>query len=221
MIQFYERQEIPAFGIKQKTMLCYKYEGDAMDEGMEELKWICSALINQRSPAVYTLCLYKKWVGDEITDKTPCSLSNNFRLTEPSGELGAPGGGDVAAQLREMREEIRQLREGAPAENKLGVIGEIMEMEAVQPLIMAVGAKIADWITGEGKMGELKRVSGIPGISPAGMTTEWRTDAVIIDALDRLSKHVPDLPQVLKKLADTADNKPAKFKTYLAMFKMT
>ncbi len=217
MINFYERQDIPAFGIKQRTMLCHKYEGDSMQDGKEELEWLCNAFIKQRSPAIYTLCLYRKWEGDEITDKTPCSLSNNFRLVD-HGEMGAPGGGDLLTEVRALREEVRQLREEG-VENKLGVIGEIMEMEAVQPLLMAVGTKIADWITGQGRVGELKRVSGIPGVPAAGMTSDWRTDPVTVDALERLSKCVPDLPEVLKKLADMAETKPGKFKNYLSLFK--
>lgn len=223
VLEMYDNVKIIPFSIKQNGAVNHYYEEDDATEARQQLEWFINRLEQSGSEAIYTLCLYKNLKGD-IDEKTPCNLSWNFRLHHQvigstPGSYNPGGYAAVLQELKEMKKEILALKSAAPA-NPLGIVGDIMEMEAVHPLMMAIGTKIADWVTGPTTVGELKRVSGIPGIAPAGMTTDWRTDPVLIDAMERLSRHAADLPNLLKRLADMAEQKPAKFKTYLAMFKM-
>lgn len=226
VLELYDNVKIESFAIKangNNGVPVYVYE-EAAGSARDQLEWFLNKLEEGQSEAIYTLCLYK---GDpeEITDKTPVNLAWNFRLHHQviGGTAGGYQGGYAALlqEVKDLRKEVQEFK-NAPPVNPLGIIGDIMELEAIHPLMMAIGGKVADWITGPTTVGELKRVSGIPGIttSPVGMTTEWRTDPVLLDAIDRLSKQVADLPGIFKRLADLAEKKPAKFKTYLAMFKM-
>lgn len=225
VMDMYDNVKIIPFSIKQAGAINHYYEDDDAEEARQQLGWFLNKLNESGSEAIYTLCLYKNLKTD-IDEKTPCNLSWNFRLhhQQVGSNVGGynPGGyASLLMEIKELKKEVQELKTAGPP-NPLGIVGDIMEMEAVQPLIMALGTKVADWITGPSTVGELKRVSGIPGATagPIGMTTDWRTDPVVIDAIDRLSRQVADLPGILKRLADLAENKPAKFKTYLAMFKM-
>lgn len=223
LVAFYRDEGIPAFSIKQRNALNFKYEGDSLDEGIAKLIGLFKMMVKNKTAAIYTLCQYNSF-GEEITDKTPASLSNNFRFNEYGeaiGAFGGGGGGDLAQQLKDMREDIKALREEREegSGHKLGMIGEILEMEAVQPLVLAVAGLIADKITqmgggsppAHGPAGELKRVSGIPGVK-----SNWKDDPEVMRSLDTLNDHLDDFPELMAKLARIALNSPFKFKLFTA-----
>jgi len=197
---------------------------------LRKLQEYCEVLVDNDSAAIYKFCLYEDLDG-KINNKTGWNLSNNFRFKEgPGASYGSPeiyGGnyGQMLQELKELRKELNALKNQAPEEHKLGMIGELMEMEALQPIIMGLANKAADWIMTPGKgVGELKRVSGVPlGTSltpsppPLSSTWSWREDTRIGDALDTLAGTVEDLPVVLEQLARMAIKKPGQFKLYKTM----
>jgi hypothetical protein len=224
VVKMYESMEIPAFGIKQNSALNFKYQGSNIQEGSAMLCGFLNMLQDSESAAIYTLALYED-PGTRITEKTPVDLSWNFRLRDQvtgymPGEQYAGGYGQLLNEIKVLKTQLQQLQAKEP-ESKLGMIGEIMEMDAVQPLLMAIGNRIADWVVPTKT--ELKRVSGIPGIPEDPAVKEplvpWRDNPAIIDAIERLNLCVKDLPALLQQLADMAEKSPAKFGLYVAMFK--
>jgi hypothetical protein len=219
VVKMYENMKVPSFGIKQNGALNFKYQGDDLVEGSAQLCAYLEMLTENESAAIYTLAIYEEPEG-RITEKTPVDLSWNFRLR--SEVAGIPGEGysgsygQLLAEIRAMKKELADMKNAEP-ENKLGVIGEVMEMEAFQPILMAVGNKLADWLTGPEKVGELKRVSGVPGV--ASQKPDWRDNIQAENALDRLNEKVDNLPDVLEQLAKMAENKPTTFNMYLKLFR--
>ena len=227
LCKMYARMAIPAWSIKQGGDINWKYEGELIEEGEAQLKAYCEMLMDNETAAIYKLCLYEDLEG-KITEKTPVSLSNNFRFTDGAA-YGSPdhyggGYGALLGEVKELRRVVNEMKNQAPEDNKLGIMGELMEHEALQPIFMGVATKIADWIMSPAKgVGELKRVSGVPGSaasvptsSPAGVRS-WREWPEITGAIDILNGHVEDLPAVLQKLALLASKKPIQFKLYKTM----
>jgi hypothetical protein len=227
LCKIYERMDIPAWAIKQGNDVNWKYEGSDMSEGASQLRAYCEMLMDNETAAIYKLCLYEELEG-KITDKTPVSLSNNFRFND-GASYGSPdhyGGnyGAILGEVKELRKQLTEMKNQAPEENRLGIIGELMELEPMQPILMGVATKIADWIMTPGKgVGELKRVSGVPGaagsapIPSPGMVGNWRENPVICQSLDVLQGSVQDLPGLLEKLAAYAVKKPKQFEFYQTM----
>jgi hypothetical protein len=223
LLEFYHNEEIWAFGIKQRNALCFKNEQDDQSVGEQKLANILQAMLENKTSAIYTLCLYNN-PGDEITDKTPCSLSVNFRLREFEGSGAFAGmngfGGDTNEEIRALRAELKELKEGGGAgPDRLGVIGELMEMDAMQPIVMAIAGKIADFIGSIGNKPAaagpedqgLRRVSG-----PPGWHGVWKEDAEIIRSIDTLADKLQDFPEMMAKLARIALNKPLQFTMFTA-----
>jgi hypothetical protein len=234
VVEMYTKMGIPAFGIRQNGTMPFKYTGNSMEQGAAELQWILEKLEDSESAAIYQLAMFEN--PGKVNEKTPADLSIGFQLNEHTrgwlpheqykGSYGA-----VLGEIRELKKTIDALQKEKEAEpeSKLGIVGEIMELEGVQPIVMAIGNRIADWVmgTGDKAVGELKRVSGIPGyepeppaangqIPPAG---DWRTDIIVIGAIDRLADRVPDLGGLLTRLADLAEKKPGQFNLYAAMLR--
>lgn len=225
LAEFFKSQDMPAFAIKQKNTLNFKHQGDNMDEALTCLEAILQLILSNESAAIYTLCIYDDY-GDKITDKTPCDLSVNFRLCEYAQAAGMGGIGGMSSssellrEVRAMRVELNKLK-AAPAEkeeHRLGLIGELLEMDATQPIVLALAGKVADWIgaigsptvSGSAGVGELKRVSGVPG-----WHGRWKEDATICNSIDVLADHLEDFPEVMAKLARIALNKPTTFSLFV------
>jgi hypothetical protein len=229
VVAMYQNMNIPAFGIKQNGALNFKYAGDDLQQGAIQLQGFLQLIADNESAAIYTLCLYED-LSKGINERTPADLSFNFRLIEqPSGymvgEAYRGGYAQLIGEIQAIKKELAARKE-QPEENRLGIIGEIMEMEPMQPILLAIGNKMADWVMGPQKVGELKRVSGVPGSAGPGRADPQncgglcaQPDPVLQDAIERLSAKIPDLPAVLQILADMAEQKPGKFSIYLTMIR--
>lgn len=226
LVQFYQDEEIPAFGIRNGSTLNFKYEGPDLEEGKAKLVGILNLMLANKTAAIYTLALYNRF-DNEITEKTPASLSVNFRLNEYGENIGGfTGGGgnsDIMQELKSMRKEIEDLKkEKEEPADKLGMIGEIMQMDAVQPVILAIAGLIADKISSIGAKispapapsTDLRRVSG-----PPGWHGTWREDPEILISIDTLADKLEDFPDVMAKLARIALNKPVQFAMLTGMLR--
>jgi hypothetical protein len=240
IVSTYKSMDIPCFAVKQGGAINWKYPrkevtgNETVEIGAEELLGFLELIEETQSAAIYTLALYEDIPGSRITEKTPVDLSWNFRLQDipvsymaGGHEMYSGGTGRLLDEFRKMGARLEQLEKslGEKQENPLGMIGELMEYEPLQPIIMALGSKIADLLTSAsgGKVGELRRVSGVPtgyGNQADRADTEFdMNDPMIRNALFRLSKHLPDLPQALQQLAKLAEQKPAQFNFYVKMLK--
>lgn len=229
VVNMYVSMKIPAFGIKQNGALNFKYAGDDLDEGSRQLHGFLTLIAENESAAIYTLCLYED-LAKGINERTPADLSFNFRLIEQPtgymvGEAYRGGYAQLIGEIQAIKKELAARKE-QPEENKLGLIGAIMEMDSMQPLLMAVGNRLADLVMPPQKVGELKRVSGIPGAAPEtrsvdrqGCSNGCVLGPTVLDAIERLSMKVPDLPAILQILAEMAEQKPGKFAIYLTMIR--
>lgn len=229
VMEMYTNLDIPAFGIRQGGSLPFKYTGDSIEEGTQKLQWILEKLTESESAAIYTLVLYEH-PEKGVNEGTKGDISINFRLIDHTtsylpAEQYRGSYGALMGEIKELRKTVEQIQKEKQVEpaSSLGMIGEIMEMEAVQPIMMAIGNRIADVIMGQESkpMGTLSRVSGIPGLEPDStpVTSGWKDNPMVIDALDRMSLRVPDLPELLKKLADMAEQKPGQFGVYAMMIR--
>lgn len=227
LVKIYKNMGIPTWSVKQGSALCYKYIGEDIEEGGRQLEAYLDLLQDTESAAIYQLCLYEDFSG-RLTDKTECDLSNNFRLNDNTASYGSPdhfggGYGAILGEIKTMRKELNDLKNQQPEENKLGIIGEILEYESLQPIIMAIGNKCADWIMSPAKqVGELKRVSGVPPGATQAKTCNWREDKQIGEAMDVLAL-TGDLPEILAQLALLSRKKPTQFvfyKNYLLKMKL-
>lgn len=221
IVSMYRNMGIPDFGIKQNQALNFKYTGGDLEEGAQKLAGYLQLLIDCETGAIYTLCVYED-PKKGINERTPVDLSFNFRLFDQPrnyGSFDGAGYGQLLGEIGSLKKQLAELKQ-QPEESRLGLIGELMELEAMQPIMMAIGTRLADVIyPAAPAVGELKRVSGIPGLQPDPPTTEWRQDPVLCGAIDRLLPHVPDLGKLLTRLADQAENKPAKFRAQLGMWR--
>jgi hypothetical protein len=219
----YVDQEVAPWAIKVDDYPVFKYEGDNLDEGQASLDRYLQQIEKNQSAGIYVLCLYDDMPDSgKINEKTPAGYKWGFRFKDtPDGYVAGAEGRDLYSQVTALKAELAALKNAEP-ESKLGIIGEIMEMDALQPLIIGISSRLADAIMGEGKVGELKRVSGIPGLQPDPVTTTsqaWREDKFVHQALDRLQAKVPDLGNILDKLAYMAENNALTFGVYLSMLR--
>lgn len=231
LVACYRDADIPAWAIKVGGPgPCFKYEGKDIEDGCLKLQECCRLILKSKSAGIYTLCLYEEEIlpaDGIITEGTKPGLAWNFRFNEYEGAgmgLVPYQQDDLRAELKAIRKDIQDMKAEREDEGgKLGVIGEIMENEALQPIIMGISQKIADWITGE-KVGELRRVSGIPNVDigkeyPELLEWDWLKDHKLMYAVSRLFKTTPDLAEVMDKLAALSENNPKKYQFYLNMFK--
>jgi hypothetical protein len=232
VVSMYQSMKIPAFGIKQNGALNFKYTGEDLDEGARQLHGFLTLIAENESAAIYTLCLYED-PGRGVNERTPADLSFNFRLLDQPtgymmGEAYRGGYAQIIGEIQQIKKELAARRE-QPEESKLGLIGEILELEPMQPLLMAIGSRLADFVMPAQKVGELKRVSGVPGSAgekPGPIASQSVCsgkgsclDPALLDAINRLSAKIADLPSVLQILANMAEQKPGKFAIYLSMIR--
>jgi len=220
LLECYAGTEVPAFAIKMGKGVCFKYEGDSLEDGKQQLGALLDLIQRNESAGIYTLCIYESIPGEHITDKTEAGYSWNFRLNDYGSSNNAQALGPMLQfmeEVKNLRKEVRELKEAKQEEpeNKLGMIGDIMDIPAVQPIMMALAGKIGDWISG-GTVGQLKRVSGVPG-GPADHYA-WLQNEAFLSTIDRLYKGTDDFPALLEKLADMQEKTPGKYKMYIGMF---
>jgi hypothetical protein len=224
VVKMYENLKIPCFGIKQNGALNFKYTGESMEDGAAQLRAFIDMIMDNESAAIYTLAIYEEPEG-RITEKTPADLSFNFRLRDQvmgsSGEMYTGMYGQLIGEVRTLKKKLEEMQK-PDQEHRLGLIGEVMEMEAFQPILLAMGTKIADWVMSPGKTGELKRVSGVPtppeaiDYPPVG---SWAENVKVMSSLNRLSRKVEDVPDMLERLANLAEKSPGQFAMYLKILK--
>lgn len=213
VINAYQLQEIPSWAIAHRRQFLFKYIGEDLEEGAEQLEKILEDL--QNSAAVYTLRLYEKTNGERITDKTPYDLSFNFRFkTESENYLPGLGGSPreilplFMQKLETMQEEISALRREREEESE----------EDTEPQEDTIG-KITQLLSNPAVMAMLQKFfpAGSPTQVPAQLSGIGDEEKKIQAALEILRAADPQLGSHLLKLAQVAQNDKQKFSGLISM----
>lgn len=207
---FDEQDDLPNFGIFQRSQLVFKYTGGNKDEGSEYLGKILTSLEQSQSIAVYTLALYEKKVERPTVSNYDCAIG--FRLrNEAVGYV--PGMGspaqvfpEIIQQLKDLRKEIEELKQQREEEDDdndqpttLETVTGLLENPAIQNLINGLMSK------------STKQTASLSGV-PDNATEDQKLAA----AIQVLRIADPQLSDHLLKLAELSQNNPKKFQAILS-----
>jgi len=225
----YEKQDVPAFALFSGSQLICKYQGDDMDQGKQTLQFWITHLVKEQSAAIHTIAFFEDVPAKGIKSNTPYDCSFNFRfLDTPMGYLppelyNLVGGGQrqLIDELTALRLEVsdlkKQVEEGPdePDEVEKPGIGAIM-LKSFEPLLPVLADRvIAALFPPQPGQGHVARVSGL-GI---GEQVSAQEQLRVNDAVRRLRKTVPDIADIMEKLARLSEVQPATFNTYMAMLR--
>lgn len=232
IIEGYLNRKVPAFAVFQQGQFIFKYEGQSLEEGEQLLDSWIDMLDNDRSAAIYTVCVYEDLKeGTKIKSNTPYDGSFNFRLYDQAAGYLPPDrynvyqsqGGNVKALLDKFeaqQQEIERLREeleerDKEPENKLGMIGEILKHEQFGPIAVGLIERLTNTVLDNvlGKEGTTGNQERPPIRKISGIAVDERT----LTAVARLGELVEDVPGLLEQLIKLAESKPKQFEFYRSM----
>lgn len=210
----YENRNVPAWSLWQGKQFMFKYEGTDIAEGAQILSDTLEMLARS-SNAIYTLKIYEELTGGKIKSNTADDGSFNFKLDIDTQEISVQQYGSIR-QRNEVLERLEAIEnritereqqdQEAPPANSLGMIGELLQLPAVQPLIQPLLSNILGKI-----MGSKAPATGMPAAAISGI------EGGLNDAISELQQADGNLPAHLSKLAAIAKNDPATFKQLLLM----
>lgn len=187
--------------------------------GEDELAEILS-MIEKGSNVCYTLKVYKGITNaDEINEKTPASGSFNFYVkdrNEVISENRNATASAIGAIEKVINEKIAKKiaamldkdDQDQPYENKLGLIGEILE----HPVLGNIFEKVAlQWLAPSGNPGAVAQMQ-----TPMRAVGNLSTDNDLVTTLEKLKKHDPQLTDHLKKLLAIAEASPETFSIFIS-----
>jgi hypothetical protein len=214
----YQNQKVSAWVIYCNRQLLFFYEDCDIAVGEDFLQQILNELKN--SPAVYTLCLYKKVPADGITNKTPYNASFNFRLgqkqeSERSSNNSFLEGEHAALKMKveQLEKELEDTEEMEPADNGImGFVNKILEKPEIQQKIIGFAETFLMGLV-KPKEKLIMNTAAING-APA---TEQEASQRVTTALQTLAQYDNDIVVHLEKLAQMATNETAKFKMLIGM----
>ena len=241
VVEAYEAQGVPAFAIFHDRDMRAKFVPDSdegMDEGATKLETILTQLQTSGSYAIYTLRTYED-TAKGVKNNTPYDCSVNFQFNRGSSPRAAGVGGvettykgasytDLAVENAILKKELEDLQaeidEPKEGDGVMGTIDKISQLPGMDRIIGIIAEKIAGLLTrGEQPQQQMeqqpdngfagggypgtRKISGVPNLD----------DAKRIDiSLSELSKKVPDLADILEKLARMSKNTPFKFNLYIS-----
>ena len=203
----FENMEVDFWAIFQNKQFMFK------GQGMDELSNVLQMLEGVGAASVYTLKIYEDVkTKSGIKSNTPDDGSFNFRLAEPleanmSG-LGMSMNSKLLQTLSGIDERLKLLEDTEPEPEPgggLGRIGVILENPALQPIISQV----------------LERVMGAllpPAVSqnkPMAALSGINDDIVIMEIINKLKVHDPQILAHLQKLLSIAETNPELFKALI------
>lgn len=193
-------------------------------EGTQALDEFLQKLEPGGSAALYTLKVYADQDPEDITDKTECNGSFNFKLSLP-----APAGG-VDRSITDRLDRIEGMLNGEDEDDEeeddnslMGIImGYLKEPEKLATIIGAFRGMAPASPVNQSPPIPMAIGNHNPGGSSQPVSTMLPGDDQekmalrVATALDRLEKVDPNILAHLEKLADLAESKPGLFKLLLA-----
>ncbi len=226
VIDAYKKQDIPAWGLFVSGIggmqLITKYQGEDIKTGEQALKfWVNNFQLDGTS-AIYTLCFYEDVPATGIKNNTPYDGSFNFRFYEKSvnylpADIHAQVGGGydkLYDKFNEVSEQLKVLQERMDEEpeeqkEKLTLTGVLLEQ--IKPGIPLLMQRLVALIPLPGEAGTNKptHLSGIV------INTRLSEDERIQVAVAELRSHVPNLAELLEKLALMREKQEVYFNMYM------
>lgn len=226
VLDAYDKQEIPAFALFCAKQLIAKYGGTDAEEGRQQLEFWVGNLSKAQSAAIYTVCFFEEVPEKGIKDNSPYDCSFNFRFIDmPMGYLPealhrvAGGGGlDLANKLEALTMQVKHLQEQLNEEPEdqddkpeKKSIGETL-LASLEPMLPVIAERVIGALFPPPKPpGAVSRLSGLMGGSMVPPHEQLR----INDAIGQLRKRVPDIADILEKLAAIAVKTPNTFDVYM------
>lgn len=218
VVAAYLSRDVATFAIFCNRQLLFKYEGDSVEEGEQNLTEMLELLERNQSAAIYMLAVYEETSG-KINDKTPYHGSFNFRFQDLQDNFKGGNMHALQSQVNALTVQVQKLTEENAGDEEeeddygLGKVGRILNHPAIQPLLPGIGQKLVDFIMPENNPGHTARIAGIE------VTTDPLNEKKINEALQILNREVSDLGDVLLKMAAFAQKKPNQFKFYISALK--
>lgn len=218
LLSYYESLGIDTWAIYFEKDKCF-----SRGASLEDLEKSLSILEDGASNSIYTLRVYNDKSPEKISPKDIASYSINFRLNgdnmqEPQSSKGVTRSQQYSAigKVHQMLEEKIAKKmfammdgesEREEPENKLGIIGEILE----HPVIGNIVEKVAlNWLSGQ-TAGLNAGTVQMPVMEPMRAVGNIATDKELVEAIEALKKVDPKLTEHLKKLALLAQTDAAMF----------
>lgn len=224
-----ENIDIPYFAVFSGKSLIFKNPafGDiGIDETGEAVNILQSFLegLNQGSNAIYTLKLYETIPAGGITDKTPANYSINFRLNlegmdklpqRIEAENRQNVNSEILSELRALRMRVDEMENEEPEEKPSGILGALLNNEAVLNTLVASVAGIAAHFMNQLSIKPINNVA----MPINGIDQEPTEQQKISKAIEVLSKSDPNLGDHLLILAKMSIDNPSQFTWLLGMLK--
>lgn len=228
VLNAYVRRGVPCWAIWHNKQFMFKCESENIDEGERVLAEHLEALKN--SIATYTLCVYEDLPpGGKIKSKTENDGSFNFQL----GQRDSGGYDNVL--LREIRQSqieqearLSHLEDGGDSDEisgvgkMIGMIKEVMGIPGISDLIVSLLSQKKQVPAGIGFIPENKTMSSFQNNysneKPVVEITE--DEAARLGAAFALIKNgMPEILEVLERLAEVSQTQKSKFETIRATIK--
>jgi len=229
----YDNLEVKIWAIYSYKNLLIKGEGAA------ELKSFLDLICRNATEAPYTLKVYEDLTDPkQVKEKTEASGSLNFKLGADDFEaIGSPvytgrqSTAEMFNQIRELKEEIKQLREGSgqPETVQEAVIGLLQNPGEAAQLIMAFKEVVSSLFSNNNAPAaapvvrayqDAPRPAAVGNIQQTPMSNTPRdlTDTEkekIAAAVDTLIEKDPKIADHMEKLAAIAERNPTQFQLLL------
>lgn len=222
VLEAYESRNVAAWSLWQGRQFLFKYEGDNVTEGANELHSILDKLKHSTN-AIYTLKVYEDLgKGGKIKNNTPDDGSFNFKLNFDEQEISSQQYGSLRRQdkleqdIAELKQMIleRDNEEEEDEPHRLGVIGEILNDPGISQILQPLIQPFLSKILGLGSTPAQTPMRSISGINDDTRSTNTANDdaaATLNEAIKILKEADPKLPEHLMKLATLSKESPDSF----------
>lgn len=240
-IQFYGIEQVmqaaenfgcPAWSIIIEGNMFTKFEGGSMEESLNLLQEVLEALERTKSDGIYTIKFFE--VGKDgtvkINAKTVCDGGSfKFKLITPEQrEMGMGNIGSSFGMLREMQQEIKELKaqllekenELADAEREENIGTVVMDLLKQPQQLAAVVGMFRQILNPSASVGHIPPFAAT--VQPDAISVQQTEDKAdrIGEAIDTLDAVDPRLTEHLEKLADLAKTDPNGFNQLLSLLDM-
>lgn len=247
VVRAYENMQCAAWSMLQGKQFLFKYEGDDLAQGGQELEQLLQSVEGHSSTeAIYTLRVYdetslqRSKTGPnkgkaKIYIDTPFDGSFNFRLTEGDERSEAGRGGYRV--LSDRMDKMEELIKAAIAKRNdqddqddteemgglAGVVKQLTDMPEIKAAIAGKVVQLMDRFLGNGPVQPLARIAGpdANAEAPAAPAPAANVHSINVQKLNSalvvLAQIDPNLADNLTKLAELAKRDPAQYHGLVAM----
>lgn len=215
VLKAFDYSKCNAWAICLDKQFMFKHVGDSAQGARDVLADYLDMIAD--SKAIYTLKVFDGVTNDKLNERTPCSGSFNFRLSELTeedfGEKGSYGNGaygrEMLSRLSAIEEKLKDqdLQPEEKEPSQWDTIGEIISHPTIQPIVQNILGKLVSGLTGAGAAG--RALGAVPEGTDRG--------ELLKQSINILREKDPKLPEHMHMLASMATNNPQKFNMLVGM----